>query len=158
MISANPGVAAVVPQVDGPEPIVVDGNVLLQVTLVDQADSAAAEQTVQELRSDLDAVSTEALVGGTTAIQLDTNEATRDLRVIIPAVLLVTLLVLILLLRAIVAPLVLIATVIVSFAATIGLSAIVFYRILDLPGADPSVPLCSPSCSWPLWAWTTTSS
>ena len=147
VISANPGVAAVVPQVDGPpgpdaQPLVVDGNVALQVTLVDQADSLAAEQTVEELRSDLDAVSTEALVGGTTAIQLDTNVAAqRDLRVIIPAVLLVTLVVLILLLRALVAPLVLIATVIVSFAATIGLSAIVFYGILDLPGADPSVPL-----------------
>jgi RND superfamily putative drug exporter len=147
VITANAGVAAVVPQVAGPPgpdspPLVVDGNVLLQVTLVDQADSAAAEQTVEELRSQLDAVSTEALVGGTTAIQLDTKAAAqRDLQVIIPAVLLVTLIVLILLLRAIVAPLVLIATVIVSFAATIGLSAIVFYTILDLPGADASVPL-----------------
>ena len=56
VITANAGVAAVVPQVDGPPgpdspPLVVDGNVLLQVTLVDQADSAAAEQTVEELRS-----------------------------------------------------------------------------------------------------------
>ncbi len=147
VISANPGVAAVAAQQDGPpgpdaQPLVVDGNVLLRVTLTDQADSSAAEQTVQELRSDLDAVSTQALVGGSTAIQLDTKQAAqRDLRVIIPAVLLVTLLVLILLLRAVVAPLVLIATVVVSFAATIGLAAIVFYPILGLPGADPSVPL-----------------
>ncbi len=66
-------------------------------------------QTVADLRVELDAVSTEALVGGTTATALDTNEATqRDLRVIIPAVLLVTFLVLVLLLRAIVAPLLLI--------------------------------------------------
>ncbi len=147
VIAANDGVASVVPQVDGPpgpdaQPLVVDGNVLLLATLVDQADSVAAEETVQELRSDLDAVSTQALVGGTTAIQLDTKAAAqRDLRVIIPAVLLVTLIVLVLLLRAIVAPLVLIATVVVSFAATIGLSAIVFFVILDLPGADASVPL-----------------
>jgi RND superfamily putative drug exporter len=147
VINANAGVASVAPQVAGPpgpgaQPVVVDGNVLLQVTLVDQADSVAAEQTVEQLRSDLDAVSPQALVGGTTAIQLDTKSAAqRDLRVIIPAVLLVTLLVLVLLLRAIVAPLVLLATVIVSFAATIGLAAIVFYRVLDLPGADASVPL-----------------
>ena len=147
VITANEGVAAVVPQVDGPpgpdaQPTVVDGNVLLQVTLVDQADSAAAEQTVERLRADLDAVSPDALVGGTTAIQLDTKTASqRDLRVIIPAVLLVTLIVLVLLLRAIVAPLLLIATVVVSFAATIGLAAIVFFSILDLPGADASVPL-----------------
>ena len=78
VINANAGVASVVPQVAGPpgpgaQPIVVDGNVLLQVTLVDQADSVAAEQTVEQLRSDLDAVSTEVLVGGTTAIQLDTQ-------------------------------------------------------------------------------------
>ena len=147
VIDANTGVASVVPQVAGPpgpgaQPMIVDGNVLLQATLVDQADSVAAEQTVERLRTDLDAVSTDALVGGTTAIQLDTKAAAqRDLRVIIPAVLLVTLLVLILLLRAIVAPLVLLATVVVSFAATIGLAAIVFYGILDLPGADASVPL-----------------
>ena len=147
VIAANDGVAAVVPVTEGPpgpdaEPLVVDGNVQLQVTLVDQADSAEAEQTVAELRVELDAVSTDALVGGTTATALDTNEATqRDLRVIIPAVLLVTFLVLVLLLRAIVAPLLLIGTVIISFAATLGLAAIVFYLILDLPGADASVPL-----------------
>ena len=147
VIAGNEGVAAVVPLTDGPpgpgaEPIVVDGNVLLEVTLVDQADSQAAEQTVEQLRTDLDAVSAEALVGGTTATALDTQIATqRDLRVIIPAVLLVTFLVLMLLLRAIVAPLLLIGTVVLSFAATLGLSAIVFYGIMDLPGADASVPL-----------------
>jgi RND superfamily putative drug exporter len=120
----------------------VGGNVLLQVTLVDTADSPAAEDTVQQLRTELDEVSAEALVGGTTATALDTNISTqRDLRVIIPAVLLVTLLVLMALLRAIVAPLLLIGTVVLSFAATLGLAAIVFYVIMDLPGADASVPL-----------------
>ncbi len=147
VVSANDGVAAVVPVTDGPpgpdaEPLVVDGNVQLQATLVDLADSLEAEQTVEELRLELDAVSTDALVGGTTATALDTNTATqRDLRVIIPAVLLVTFLVLVVLLRAIVAPLLLIATVVLSFAATLGLAAIVFYQIMDLPGADASVPL-----------------
>jgi RND superfamily putative drug exporter len=147
VVSANDGVASVVTVTAGPpgtdaDPLVVNGNVQLQATLVDLADSPEAEQTVEELRVELDAVSTEALVGGTTATALDTNTATqRDLRVIIPAVLLVTLLVLMALLRAIVAPLLLIATVIVSFAATLGLASIVFYQIMDLPGADASVPL-----------------
>lgn len=147
VISADEAVASVVPVTSGPpgpdaQPVVVDGNVQLQVTLVDQADSADAERTVERLRSDLDDVSTQALVGGTTATALDTNTATRhDLRVIIPAVLAVTFLVLMLLLRALVAPLLLIATVVLSFAATLGLAAIVFYQILDLPGADASVPL-----------------
>lgn len=148
-ISANAGVASVVPLTEGPPvpgapPVVVDGNVLLQVTLVDQADSAAAEETVAVLRTELDAVSPDALVGGSTAIALDTNTATqRDLRVIIPAVLLVTFVVLMLLLRAIVAPVLLIVSVVISFAATLGLAAIVFYVIMDLPGADASVPLFS---------------
>jgi RND superfamily putative drug exporter len=147
VISANDGVASVVPLTAGPpgpdaQPVVVDGTVQLLVTLVDLADSAAAEQTVDELRGELDAVSADALVGGTTATALDTNNATqRDLRVIIPAVLLVTLVVLMLLLRALVAPVLLVATVLLSFAATLGLAAIVFYLIMDLPGADASVPL-----------------
>lgn len=144
---ATPGVAAVIPVTAGPpgpdaEPMVVDGNVQLQLTLTDQADSAAAEAVVEQLRLDLDAVSPEALVGGTTATALDTQRATEhDLRVVIPAVLIVTLLVLIVLLRSLVAPLLLIATVVLSFAATLGLASIVFYRIMDLPGADASVPL-----------------
>lgn len=147
VLEANDGVASVLPVTAGApgaaaDPIVVDGNVQLQATLVDLADSAAAEQTVEELRTELDAVSPDALVGGTTATALDTNTATQhDLRVIIPAVLLVTFLVLVLLLRALVAPLLLIATVVLSFTATLGLAAIVFYKVMDLPGADASVPL-----------------
>ena len=147
VISASGGVASVAPRTAGPpgpdaQPVVVDGDVLIEVTLTDQPDSVAAEDTVEQLRLDLDAVSAEILVGGSTATQLDTRDATqRDLRVIIPAVLLVTFLVLVALLRAIVAPLLLMATVVISFAATLGLAAIVFYGIMDLPGADASVPL-----------------
>ncbi len=143
LIGSDPGVSAVAP-VGGDQPVVVDGDVLLQVTLVDQSDSAAAEATVERLRADLDQVGTDVLVGGPTATALDTREATQhDLRVIIPAVLLVTLLVLTVLLRALVAPVLLIATVLLSFAATLGLAAIVFYLFLDLPGADAAVPLYS---------------
>jgi RND superfamily putative drug exporter len=147
VLNANDGVAQAVPTSADPagpdaEPLVVDDEVLIQVTLTDAADSPEAEATVVELREELDAVSTEALVGGPTATQVDTQASTqRDLRVIIPAVLLVTLLVLMLLLRAVVAPLLLIGTVIISFSATLGLAAIVFYGILDMPGADASVPL-----------------
>jgi RND superfamily putative drug exporter len=46
-----------------------------------------------------------------------------------------------LLLRALLAPLLLIATVVLSFAATLGVGALVFNHVLDFPGADPSVPL-----------------
>lgn len=58
-----------------------------------------------------------------------------------PAVTLVVLLVLIALLRAVVAPILLMLTVIVSFAATLGISSLVFNDLLGFPGADPVVPL-----------------
>jgi RND superfamily putative drug exporter len=83
-----------------------------------------------------------AKVGGQTAIQLDTQQTSeRDRALIIPIVLLVIFIVLAMLLRSLLAPLLLIATVVLSFAATMGVSAIVFNTILDFPGADPSVPL-----------------
>ncbi|MCH9815790.1 MAG: MMPL family transporter [Actinomycetia bacterium] len=147
VIQETPGVAAAVPATEpgnpaNATPLVANDEVLIRVTLDDAADSTAAEDTVVLLREELDQSSTDALVGGPTATQVDTQASSqRDLRVIIPAVLIVTLLVLMLLLRAIVAPVLLIGTVIVSFTATLGLSAIVFYGIMDLPGADASVPL-----------------
>ena len=145
-ISGVDGVATVVPLVDPAtqQPVVVDGRVQLDVTLEAAADSDGAEQTVRTLRADLDEVSEDALVGGLTAVQLDTQEAAqRDLRVIIPVVLLVILLVLMVLLRSIALPVLLIGTVVLSFAATLGLAALVFNGIFDFPGADPSVPLFS---------------
>ena len=46
-----------------------------------------------------------------------------------------------LLLRAIVAPILLVLTTLLSFGTAMGVSAIVFNEILDFPGADPAVPL-----------------
>ncbi len=115
---------------------------LLLVTLDSPADSLEAEQSVQQMRADLDQVSTEALVGGTTAVAFDTQQASkRDNRVVIPLVLVVIFLVLILLLRSIVAPLLLIGTVVLSFFAALGLSAFFFNNVFDFPGADSSFPL-----------------
>jgi RND superfamily putative drug exporter len=65
----------------------------------------------------------------------------RDLRVILPAILAVILLVLVLLLRAVVAPLLLVLANVLSFAATLGISALVFNHVLDFPGGDPAIPL-----------------
>jgi len=121
---------------------VVDGTVLVEATLAVQADSAEAEKVVTTLRDELPTIDSAAKVGGVTALALDTNTtATEDLRVIIPVVLLVVLLVLMLLLRSIVAPLLLIGTVVLSYAATLGISALVFNHLFHFPGADPSVPL-----------------
>jgi RND superfamily putative drug exporter len=122
---------------------VVGGRVLVEATLADAPDSAAAIDTVHRLRNRLASVpDADAKVGGFTAIQADTNDTSeRDRTVVIPLVLAVVLVVLILLLRAVVAPLVLIASVVLSFAATLGVAALVFNHLLDFPGADPSVPL-----------------
>ncbi|MEO9220168.1 MAG: MMPL family transporter, partial [Mycobacteriaceae bacterium] len=151
VIAAARAVPGVSPQVatvgasgqPGGPPKVVDSRVQIQATLSDAADSEAAVSTVERLRTAVQAVpDAQALVGGTTATQLDTQTTSiRDRTVIIPIVLLVVFLVLALLLRALVAPLLLIGTVVLSFAATLGVSALVFNHVFDFPGADPVVPL-----------------
>ena len=67
--------------------------------------------------------------------------AARDTKVIPPVALAVVFLILVVLLRALVAPLMLIATVILSFTAALGVGAIVFDVIFGFPGCDPSLPL-----------------
>lgn len=122
------------------EPRVIDGMVLLQVTLKDSADSIAARSTIERLRSTLKESHPSIAIGGTTAVQLDTNTASeRDLRVIIPLILGVITIILMLLLRALVAPLLLLLTTVVSFGATLGTSALLFNNVFGYPGADPSV-------------------
>ncbi|WP_207346237.1 MMPL family transporter [Arthrobacter sp. E3] len=124
------------------QPVVKDGRVLLNATLQDQADSDAAEQVVVDLRDHLPAVDSGVLVGGVSAIALDTNvTAQRDLVKIVPLVLVVITIVLMLLLRSIVAPLLLIGSVVLSYAATMGISALVFNHVFGFPGADATVPL-----------------
>ncbi|WP_127792443.1 MMPL family transporter [Agromyces sp. LHK192] len=123
-------------------PMVVEGDVLLEATLTDAADTRAAEQTVRELRSALDALDPGILVGGQTAIDLDANEAaSRDRGLIVPAVLLAVLLVLVFLLRSLIAPVIVIGSVALSYAAALGVSALVFQYVLGFTAADPTVPL-----------------
>jgi putative drug exporter of the RND superfamily len=82
------------------------------------------------------------LVGGATAVEQDLREASaRDTQILPPIVLVVVFLILAALLRSIVAPLLLIATVVLSFLAALGLSILVFDWIFDFPGVDPSFPL-----------------
>lgn len=124
------------------DPKVVDGQVLLQATTKGAADSQGAEETVTRLRTALDEVSTQAIVGGQAATNLDVLDASaRDLRVIVPTILLVIFIVLAVLLRSLVAPLVLVVANVVSFGATIGIAALVFDHILGFTGGDPSIPL-----------------
>lgn len=123
-------------------PQVVDGHVLLSVTLSDAADSSAAQETVTALRTATHAVDPGALVGGPSAVSLDTNlTAEADLVKIIPLVLAAILVILVLLLRSIVAPVLLVLTTVISYGTAMGVSALVFNGVFDFPGADPSVPL-----------------
>jgi len=124
------------------EPVVAGDIALVSAALTDEAVSDAAFDSVERLRSAVDAVGTDVLVGGGTAIQLDTQNASqRDNRVVIPLVLLVVLLILGALLRAIVAPVLLVLTVVLSFGTALGLSALVFEYAFGFGGADSSFPL-----------------
>ncbi|KFG04260.1 MULTISPECIES: MMPL family transporter [Streptomyces] len=127
----------------GGEPLVVDGRVRVDVTLDAAADSDAAKRTVARLRTALHAVpGADALVGGYTAQQYDTlRTAERDRTLIVPVVLVLILLILTGLLRSLLLPVLLVATVALNFLATLGVSALVFRHVLGFTGTDPSVPL-----------------
>ncbi|MGJ5832215.1 MMPL family transporter [Streptomyces ossamyceticus] len=127
----------------GGEPRVVDGRVRVDVTLTAAADSDAAKDTVARLRTGLHAVpGADALVGGYTAQQYDTlRTAERDRTLIVPVVLAVILLILVGLLRSLLLPVLLVATVALNFVATLGVSALVFQHVFGFTGTDPSVPL-----------------
>lgn len=127
------------PGTPSPTPTVVNGDVLLQATLADAADSAGAEQTIRDVRSQLDGIG---VVGGVTATAIDTNDASiHDRNLIIPIVLVVILLILMLLLRSILAPVLLILTTVISFGTALGISALIFNGLFQFPGADAAVPL-----------------
>jgi RND superfamily putative drug exporter len=81
------------------------------------------------------------LVGGGSAIQYDYDQATEsDLKLIVPLALLVIAIILAILLRALVAPLVLIASVILSFLCTLGISMLFIRYVVGDAGIDASIP------------------
>ncbi|MGW3147884.1 MMPL family transporter [Streptomyces sp. NPDC001177] len=120
-----------------------DGKVLFEATMTDPADSEAAKHTVERVRDAVHALpGADAQVGGGTAALLDMERATtHDNVLIIPAVLLVVLLILGALLRSLVAPLLLIGTVVLSFAAALGASALAFRHVFDYAGEQTDFPL-----------------
>ncbi len=125
-----------------PTPKVENGRVILQGTLSVAPDTAEAQQTVRDIRAEYEGESYDALVGGVTATNVDTiDTSTHDRTLIIPIVLIVITLILMLVLRSVVAPILLIATTVLSFLTAMGVSALVFNHILNFPGADPAVPL-----------------
>ncbi|GAA2434958.1 MMPL family transporter [Actinomadura vinacea] len=142
-----PQVAAAVERTSGiaelGKPATAGDLVQYEATLRDPADSKAAQQTVDRLRAAVHAVpGAEAKVGGNTATTLDINRAAdRDNRLIIPIVLAVVFLILVALLRALVAPLLMMATVVLSFLASLGASALIFRHVFGFEGTDSGFPL-----------------
>jgi RND superfamily putative drug exporter len=136
-LAATPGIAQVAP------PVVKDGSAFLQGTLSDAPDSDAAKATVDRVRAAVHAVpGADAKVGGDTAVLVDIRRAAgHDNALIIPLVLLVVFFVLVVLLRALVAPVVLIATVVLSFLTALGVSALFFEHVFGFKGADRAMPL-----------------
>jgi putative drug exporter of the RND superfamily len=117
-----------------------DGLTQLGVILSGPPDSPAAYTTIDRLRARL--MGSDALVGGSTAIDLDVEQAARrDRSVVMPLVLAVVIVVLGVLLRAVAAPLVLVATVVLSYAAALGVSSLVFDWAFGFAGVDASVLL-----------------
>jgi RND superfamily putative drug exporter len=133
-ITGTPGVAEV------SAPVTAAGNVQYEAVLKVPADSKAAQNTIDRLRTAVHPL--HAKVGGQTASTLDIERAaSHDNKLIIPIVLAVVFLILVLLLRSIVAPLLMMATVVLSFAASLGVSGLVFDKVLGFEGTDAGFPL-----------------
>ncbi|MEV4769521.1 MMPL family transporter [Micromonospora humida] len=147
--AAVPGVASARPGVAGTAVAQVD------VVLTDEPGSPASDRAVEALRDAVAAVpgsapptvggaepAEGALVGGTVAATYDSDEAnTRDLRLILPIILVLVFAVLVLLLRGLLAPLLLVLTVIASFFASLGAAWLLFDHVLGFPALDSGVLL-----------------
>lgn len=121
---------------------IVDGKALLYATLDVAADSTEAKALIPQIRDAAKEVNQNVLVGGQTAIGYDIDQSSkRDNRVIIPIVLVLIAIILGLLLRSILAAGLLLATVVLSFAATLGVCALVFEHVFGFAGTDASFPL-----------------
>lgn len=142
-VAADPGVVPASIGVPPGTAPVHDGRVLFEATTRAPADSTAAKDTVERVRDAVHAVpGADAKVGGGSAALLDMENAqTHDNYLVIPLVLVVVLLVLSALLRALIAPLLLIGTVVLSLATALGVSALAFRHVFDYAGEDVAFPL-----------------
>jgi RND superfamily putative drug exporter len=145
--AAAPKIAVTLAAVSGltsvTQPVIAEGHAYIEATLTSAPDSQQAYDTIGRARIAVGAIpGAGALVGGTTASNLDIqNASAHDRNLIIPVILAIVLVILALLLRAIVAPVMLVLTVVLSFAATLGVSALFFNHVFNFGGADTTYPL-----------------
>ncbi|WP_436528779.1 MMPL family transporter [Actinoplanes sp. HUAS TT8] len=134
-VGAVPGVAS------AGEPVRSTDDTLVRIDAVLTApvDSAEARATVQRIR---DVVGSRGRVGGATAQAMERDAAQEhDRDVVIPMVLAVVFLLLLVLLRAFVGSVVLMATVVASYAAAFGAAWLIFRHVFDFPAVDVQLPL-----------------
>jgi RND superfamily putative drug exporter len=113
----------------------LQGRPVLSVQLGLDPYSEAAADATRDLRARMAGVDENILVGGSPAVQADYQAAAvRDTWTVMPLVLIAVALILGLLLRSLVAPVVLVGTVVLSFAAALGLSSLVFTHLLGYGG------------------------
>jgi RND superfamily putative drug exporter len=142
-----PAVRKAVAGVDGVEGVsgpVAEGEpgVLVQAVLRPNPYSTEAFDLIEPIRDAAHSAAPGTLVGGPSAVEFDVRDAAAwDSTVIPPIVLVVVFLILVALLRAVVAPLILIGTVILSFVAALGVAYFVYDVVFGFPGSDPSLPL-----------------
>ena len=137
-VAGAPGVAELSPNEEvGPT------GTKLELTLEEDPLSTQGFDLIPGIRDAAqDAGGDDVLVGGPTAEEYDLRQSSvRDNRVVVPIALILVFLILAALLRAVIAPLVLIGTVILSFGAALGLGSFFFENVFDFPGMDPSLPL-----------------
>jgi RND superfamily putative drug exporter len=142
-LAGVPGVAAVLP----PRERSRDGRaVRMGIVLHNDPYTTAGFDVTPKLRAAVRNLGTGArgLVGGGSATQYDFNHATaRDTRLVVPIALAVIAVILGVLLQALAAPVVLIASVVLSFFGTLGLSMLVFRYVAGENGVDNSLPVFS---------------
>ncbi|MBD8658799.1 MMPL family transporter [Frigoribacterium sp. CFBP 8754] len=121
------------------------GLTRVDVQLAAEPESDDAFVVVQALRdayAGAGGAVSDALVGGSDATAYDERTAAQaDLRLIAPIILAVVFAVLALLLRSLVAPVLLIASVLATFAASLGASTWLFQHVLGFPALDTAVTL-----------------
>jgi putative drug exporter of the RND superfamily len=134
VVAAMKRLAGVQLALPAPVPADADEAVVLLVLRGDPYGDEA-EAAVEEIRERLHVVAPGGLLGGVPVENLDVEETNaRDTKLIVPLVLLVIGVILIAVLRALVAPVYLIATVVASFAATLGLAGFLFVEAFRMEG------------------------
>ncbi|RIX27877.1 MMPL family transporter [Amnibacterium setariae] len=142
-------VAAIARDVDGVDRVTPGatsgGRTELDLQLAGAPASDAAFASVRDLRAAFAVEGgrvADALVGGSDATAYDQRVAQqRDQAVVVPAILVVVFLILALLLRSLVAPVLLLASVLATYLASLGLGNLLFQHVFGFPGFDVQVPL-----------------